>query len=422
MRRSPSFQEQSPGGQGPHAGLAGAIARLPLRYPDFRLLWLSSIFTGFGYVGESVVLGWLLLERTDSPSVVGLGIALRALPNFVLGIPGGALADRVDRRLLLRLIGFASAVISGVLALLALTEHLAVWHILFFTFLGGTVRSVGQAARQSYAFDIVGPAQVIGGMAFMNLGQRTGGIAGSLSAGLLIGAAGAGEAYLALALCQMLGALTIMLARTRGQAAPVSRPPVWQGVREYIEELRANRTLSLVVLLTAAVEVFGFSHQTVMPSLARDLLEVGPEGLGLLNAFASCGGMAAILLVSLRGELAHKGLSLLAVLVCFGAALILLGAGGSLTIALAAITLVSALAALTDLLTQSLVQSVVANDLRGRAMGSWVLATGLGPVGHVQIGGLAAVSSVTLALMTNGVLLIALALGTLIAARRIRRL
>ncbi|MBI4497725.1 MAG: MFS transporter [Chloroflexi bacterium] len=399
-----------------------SLASSPLRYGDFRALWLSTVFTGASFIGETVVLGWLLLERTDSAFVVGLGVALRALPGLLLGIPGGALADRVDRRLLIRLGGFALAADAALLGGLALAGQLAVWHILLLTFLGGCIRTLSQAARQSYAFDIVGPAQVVGAMAFMTLGQRVGGMAGSLGAGLLLAAWGAGEAYLAMALCHVLSIAAVMLARTRGQAAPVSRPPVWDGIKEYLTELSSNRSLGVLVALTAAVEVFGFSNQAVMPSLARDLLDLGPGGLGLLNAFASGGGMVAILTVSLWGEVQRKGRTFLIVVLFFGAALVLLGLADRLAVALIAVALVNGLAALTDLLSQSLVQSAVANDLRGRAMGSWVLAIGLGPVGHLQIGALAALMGVSLALIANGALLMALALGVLLAGSSIRRL
>jgi MFS family permease len=210
------------------ATFGSTLASLPLRYGDFRILTLATVFMGMGYIAESVVLGWLLLERTDSPFVVGLGIALRALPNFLLGIPGGALADRVDRRALLRLGGVAMAANTSVLAALALTDQLAVGSILLFTFVGGAIRALGQTARQSYAFDIVGPLQAVGGMAFITLGQRMGGIAGSLGAGVVLQVWGAGEAYLVIALCHLLSGAVMFLARPRGQAAPVGR---WPGRR-----------------------------------------------------------------------------------------------------------------------------------------------------------------------------------------------
>jgi MFS family permease len=399
-----------------------ALGSSPLRISEFRVLCLATFFTGAGYIGETVILGWLLLERTDSPFVVGLGVALRALPNLLFGLPGGALADRMDRRLLLRLTSAGLAIDTAILSVLALGDQLGVGYILLFTFIGGALRSLGQTARQSYAFDIVGPSQVIGGMALVSLGQRVGGIATSLAVGAVLAQWGAGEAYLAMSFCHLLSAGLILLARTPGQAAPISRPAVWLGVKQYVGELGINSNLRVLVLLTAAVEVLGFSHQAVMPSLARDLLKVGPEGLGLLNAFASFGGMVAIILVSLRGELENKGRFFLGVLLVFGASLVVLGSSPYIAVALIAITVASGLAALSDLLSQGLMQSAVANDLRGRAMGSWMLAIGLGPIGHAQMGALTTVVGVTASLALNGTLLMILAAFVFLTATQIRRL
>src|SRR5215218_10115718 len=126
----------------------------PLRYGDFRVLWLSGLLAGAGYAGETVVLGWLLLDRTDSPLVVGVGIALRALPNLLLGIPGGALADRVDRRVLIRTVSVATALVTATMGLLQLAGVLGVALILAGTFVAGCTRSLGQTARSSYAVDV----------------------------------------------------------------------------------------------------------------------------------------------------------------------------------------------------------------------------------------------------------------------------
>ena len=112
----------------------------PLRYADFRVLWLSGLLTGLGYAGETVVLGWLLLDRTDSPFVVATGIALRALPNLLLGIPGGALADRVDRRRLIRVVTAATALVTATMGLLQLAGLLGVALILAGTFVAGCTR------------------------------------------------------------------------------------------------------------------------------------------------------------------------------------------------------------------------------------------------------------------------------------------
>ena len=401
---------------------AAFVAGSPLRFGDFRVLAASSLLGGMAYIGETVVLGWLLLERSDSPLIVGVGIALRALPNLLVGLPGGALADRVDRRALLRWVGAASAVVTLVLALLAFLALLTVWQLLLLTFAGGAIRAMGQSARQSYAFDITGAGQIAAGLAFLTLGQRLGGIGSSLVLGAVLEGWGAGEAYAVIAVCNLLSGGLLFLARTSGQSAPITRPPVVQGLREFRVELRRNRLLGLLVGLTAAVEVLGFSHQTVLPSLARDVIRAGPQGLAWLNAAASAGAIVAMFGLALGGQPRRQGLTFLVVLLGFGSTLVLLGSSTSLAVALAAVGVVGAFAALSDVLTQSLLQSAVSNDLRGRVMGSWLLAIGLGPVGHLQIGALAAAGGVTLALTTNGLLLVILGGIALVMASRVRRL
>ncbi|MCI0441577.1 MAG: hypothetical protein L0177_20950, partial [Chloroflexi bacterium] len=99
-----------------------------------------------------------------------------------------------------------------------------------------------------------------------------------------------------------------------------------------------------------------------------------------------------------------------------------LGFASSYAVAIIAVLLISGMAALSDILSQSLMQSAVPNELRGRAMGSWVLATGFGPLGNLQVGAVAAAFGVTAALMANGLGLAALAGLSLVLLSRLRRL
>jgi MFS family permease len=394
----------------------------PVRSAEFRAVTLCALFGGVGFVAENVVLGWLLLDKTGSPFLVGVGIGLRMLPNLLLGMPAGAVADRFDRRPLILALGFASCLVTCMLAFLAFTDSLAVWALMLLTFAGSSLRTLQQAARQSFVFDIVGAERLIGGMALVNLGQRGGGVAGALAVGLVLQYAGAGPAYIFIAAALLLSSAVILLARTPGEAAPISHPAVLSGLRELRFELAHNRTLAMLAVLTAGVEVLGFSHQTLMPSIAKDFLDVGAAGLGLLNAFSSAGGMTAILLVAVRGNLRRRGLAFLVVLNLFGLALILLGNAQALVIALIAAFLVSGLAALSDVLSQSLMQLAVRNEMRGRAAGLWSVAIGLGPIGHLQIGALASALGVATALTFNGAVLLGLAALTLFGLKGVRRL
>ena len=168
----------------------------------------------------------------------------------------------------------------------------------------------------------------------------------------------------------------------------------------------------VLMMLTAGAEVLGFSHQTLLPSLARDVLHVGPEGLGAMNAARSIGGILGLFAVWARRPAEGAGGLFLGVLVFFGASLIAL-AGSPYVVGVVGVvivlTIVNSAGGLTDLLAQSLMQLSVPPHLRGRAGGAWVVAIGLAPLGQLQIGALASLFGVSIALGASGVALVALA-------------
>ena len=393
----------------------------PLAHHDFRVLCLSTILSGLGFHGQLVLLGWLLLESSDSALMVGVGLGVMLAPNAFFGVLGGAIVDRADRRLLLRILALFMALNSVLLGLLVL-QSVIIWLVLVLTFAAGSIWSALQTARQSYAYDIVGSRRVLSGLALTNLAQRIGGVAGGVGTGATIAAWGPGEASLLLGAAFAASSAVMLMARSRGQAAPASRQPVWRNLREYVVELRRNRTLGTLIALTAAVEILGFSHLSALPVLVRDELGRGGGTLGIMATFSSAGGIASILLFSAGRDRLKKGLTFIIVLCLFGLALVLLGISSTLAVAFVAITLVSGFAALSDVLSQSLVQVSVPNEMRGRAMGSWALAIGMAPLGHVQMGGLIALIGVSSALSANGLALILLAIVAGLGISRLRSL
>lgn len=402
--------------------LRNVLAAPAMRFRDFRLLWLSGVFNSTGFLGEQVVLGWLVLELTDSSLMVGVALALRMAPFLLLGVIAGAIADRIDRRKLLRGVSISMAGLSAAIGLLIMLDMVALWHLLLITFAGGCLRAMHQPARQSFAYDIVGSKNLVNGLSYLSLGMRVGGIGGSLAVGFLVGRLGADVAYAVLAASYIASAAALQFIHSPGRSASSAQQPLWQNLKELGAEIRHNNILLVLLILAATVEILGFSHQVLLPVLARDVLHVGAEGLGVMNALRSVGGIAAILALSSLGEVQRKGLLYLVVLHVFGASLLFLGIANTFYFAILAIMIINGMGALADILSQSLVQTVVPDELRGRAMGSWVLAVGLGPVGHLQIGALASALGVSLALMAHGVGLITLAVGAFILFPKLRRL
>jgi len=374
-------------------------------------------------MGEVVVLGWLTLELTDSPFLVGVAMGMRMLPLFFVGVPAGALADRFPRHRLLMLTGAGQALTAATLGAFTLFGTVGLGHLLVLTLAAGVLRGIEHAARQSYTHDVVGAGALMNGLAVLGVGMRAGWLVGSLGVGAVIAHFGSGVAYLAVALGFLGGALALLPAAAPSRARAATAGSLWRSVLDFLVALGHDRTLMVLMMLTAGAEILGFAHQALLPSLARDVLHTGPEGLGALNAARAVGGILGLAAAFARGS-AGGGALFLAVLVTFGASLIVLGAAPHLVGfvgVLVVLTVVNAAGALADLLAQSLLQLSVPAHLRGRAGGAWVVAIGLAPLGQLQIGALASLFGVSIALGTSGLALAMLAGTTALLFPRVRR-
>jgi hypothetical protein len=392
------------------------------RVGGFGSLGASVLLNSIGMMGETVVLGWLTLELTDSPLMVGIAMGVRMLPLFFVGVPAGALADRVPRHRLLVLTGLGQAITAATLGAVTLLGAVSLAHLLALTLAAGVLRGVEHAARQSYTHDVVGPAALMNGFAVLGVAMRMGWLFGSLGVGAVIARQGSGVAYLAVALGFLGGALALLPAAAPARV-PAAAASLWRSALEFVLALGRDRGLLVLMMLTAGAEILGFAHQALLPSLARDVLHTGPEGLGALNAARSVGGIFGLAAASVLG--AAGGARFVAVLVVFGVSLIALGAAPHLlgfAGVLMVLVLANAAGALADLLAQSLLQLSVPGELRGRAGGAWVVAIGLAPLGQLQIGALASLFGVSVALGASGLALAALAVATALLYPRVRRL
>jgi MFS family permease len=398
------------------------VARAPaMQFRDFRLLLTASLFEGMAYIGESVILGWVILEMTDSPFMVGVAMSIRHAPAFFLGMVAGTIADIVDRRKLMRSLNLLSALVALGMAVLLVSGEAKLWQLLLLPAIGGSIATTSGTTRQSFVYDVLGRQNALSGLAYIALATRTGGMVGALIVGGILAKYGPGAGYFVLSGGYLMSTIILTLIRSRGQAAPAGGPSMLRGLLEFWTELRHNSTVSALVVIIVLVEFFGFTTQTLMPSLARDVLHIGPGGLGVLSAFRSGGGMLAIATVSTFGEIRHQGLALIAVIQVFGAALVVLGFASNIYVTVAAIVIMSGMMALSDLLSQTLMQRLVPNELRGRAMGAWSMAVGTAPIGSLEIGALASVFGITVAFVFHGAGLIAVSVLTLAAFGRLRR-
>ncbi len=392
------------------------------QYRDFRLLWLSTVVQAVGMGMEFVALGWLVLDLTGSPFLVGVASAARMAPFFFLGLVSGAVADRVDRRIFIRWITLAGAFIAALTALPLFLGYEHVWPVIVLTVVMGCVWAFTLTLRQAYTYDIVGPEAALNGMSLSALSQRIGGVAGALVAGAIIEIAGIGTQYLAIGLCYAASAVILVWTREPGQAAVRTPQSVLQNLYGYIEIIGKNRTLLTLMALAAITEIFGFTHQSLLPVFARDELGVGSVGLGIMSAFRQGGGVIGLFLLTGLGSFRNKGLLIFVIAGTFGLGEMAFTLGGGFIYFVLVLALINASAAAVDTLYKTLMQEVVPNEQRGRAMGSWLFSIGVAPAGHMGVGALAGAFGATRALFINGTVLLGVSILTALALPKIRRL
>jgi MFS family permease len=414
-------QVHQPVGTAPSGRRRTSLA-MALRDTDMQVLWLATLTYHLGLGMQQVLLGWVVLALTNSEGMVGVVFAVRSAPNLVVGFAAGALTDRYDRRRLMRLAAFGMAGVAWVVAGLAYTEQLMVWHFLLCTAVLGMGQAFEMTARQAYIIDTLGVHSAAQGIALISLAQRSGGVLGSLLAGAIIAWWGVAVAFLAMGTSYSIGACLLYALSHQGRAAPIRRESIRQNLLTYLRALRTNQDIRSLMCSTAAAELFGFSHQVMLPILAKEVFQVGAGGLGVLTALRFLGGVLGVGGLTLLGAMRRQGRMLLVVLGLFGAGQIVLAYAPEFWVAAIGVIVINIMAAATDVLHQTLLQVSVANEQRGRAMGSWIIGTGIAPVGHLEVGQLASLTNTHIALLVNGLALIGFALGMALYLPRLWKL
>lgn len=357
--------------------------------PAFRRLWaVGGIANAMRWVEVLVAAIWTF-ETTGSAFAVSLVALMRALPLLLLGAAAGALAEMMDRKRLLMAGQVANG--AGVLAILALalTGGLEVWHLAAQGFLGGLVWTGEMASRRRMLTEVAGERDVVTAVAFDSLTANTTRMAGPLMGGAIYQFLGLPAGFALSALCY--AATFTLLAGIAHSQAPRRFGPrlLLAEMAEALRVVRRMKPLQAVILITIAMNVFGFCVNAVLPAFGTANFDASPVQVGLLTAAEPAGALLTGLVLASR-----RGVPLSPALMLGGGAffllcLLVLAALPSLQLAVGVLMLGGIGTALFAALQTALPVTQAPPEARSRVLGLVTTCIGMGPAGQLAIGALA---------------------------------
>lgn len=369
-----------------------------------------------------MLVGWAALEIGGSVDQVGIAFALYYLPMLVLGVPAGGIADRFGRFRLLRSIELFITLGLVLLALVFYLTSSGFWQVVLLALIVGSLRALYFPTRLSYTYDLAGGEQARAALAGMNVAVRIGMIPGALLVGWMADRYGMSGALLLMATATLAAFFLLGNSQSTASVHTPDPTPILENLRQSLSEVRRNQLLFSLIMITALVEVFGYSFATMLPSLEAERLGIGVKALGWINAAQAAGGGLAGLVLFLLPPMERASKPFFFAIAALGLCVVLLGASYHLSMILLVMACLSAMIVVWDVLTQVMMQHAVPEHLRGRAMGAWVLAIGCAPIGHVEIGFLAVFVGSGMALHINGVVVVLVAVAFLVLTPALRRL
>ena len=390
---------------------------------NYRLLWASNFFAYVSRWMQMTMLGWFVFEQTGSPFLVTLVGFSGMGPLVVLGVFGGVLAERVDKRRLLLGTLFANLIAAALMAalifsdMLLSTSLLQFWHAYVVMLVGGIGWGLDMPSRRSIVLDVLGRARVNNAVALDSIGMHSSRMIGPLLGGALITASryvlsdgyGLEAGYAATLVFFVASATMLLKMRTMARQAPaeqteMSAVVVIDNLKQGFRYVWGHSTLRAVVLITVFMNLLLFPYQQLIPVVAEEVLMVGATLMGLLLAVEGFGALIGSTLIASASNMTHHGR------VYFGGSMLGLlmlllfsfsewyGASLSLMLILGLGT------AGFGTMQATIILLVARDDMRGRGLGIITLAIGAGPIGALLIGAVAERMGAPIALTINAVL------------------
>ncbi|MGH7873682.1 MAG: MFS transporter [Candidatus Binatia bacterium] len=358
-----------------------------LHHRDFRYLVSGTFMMSAGQWIQQVTLGWLVYDLTGNAMLLGALNGVRALPFLVTGPLAGVAADRMDRKKLLLRTQWVLIVTAVLMGTLVASGRLHVSHIFVFTLITGIAWTFTEPVRQSMIPNIVPKEDLPNAIALNSGGFNLMKIVGPALGGVMIALFGPSGNFFVQAIAYIGVLFMIYWMHVPPTSAQTRQVSALANLKEGFSYVWSTPAVLALMILAYVPRVFAVPYQTLMPVFQKDVLKVGPEGLGLLMAAPGVGAVIAVLLLaSLGNRMRRQGLLLVLGIVILGFFLILFSQITNFPLALMSLVLVGIFQMLFLASTNTILQMIVPDKLRGRVMSLYMLDRGFMPAGALFAG------------------------------------
>jgi MFS family permease len=362
-----------------------------LRHRNFKLFFFGQSISLIGTWMTRLATSWLVYHLTHSALLLGIvGFAGHFL-TFALSPFAGVWVERLNRRQLLVWTQAAAAVQSLAMAALTLAHVITLWEIIALTAFQGLINALDMPGRQSFLVQMVDDRNDLGNAIAINSSMANGGrLIGPAIAGLVIGAFGEGWCFLIDGVSYFAVIASLLAMRIQPLNIPRNTASMLEQMREGWDYVRTFRPIRTILLLFSLLSLMGYSYSVLLPVFAGQVLHGGAYTLGWLTAASGVGALVSGLSLAVRKSVVGLTRMLQIASAMLGGALILFGLSNALWLSLALMVLVGFGMMQGAAASNTIIQSLVPEDKRARAMSYYTMAFfGSVPFGSLMAGSLA---------------------------------
>lgn len=360
-----------------------------MRHYNFRLFFFGQLISVIGTWMQSTALQWLVYRITGSQTSLGLVTFANFLPVLLFSLFMGVLVDRFPRRNLIILSQTWFMVLALALAALTWSGHIRFWHILLLSLLLGAANALDMPARQAFVVEMVDgdKRDIMNAIGLNSTLFNLARIIGPAIGGVVVARLGEAPAFAINAITFLAVITALLLMRLPPPVLTDRNTNPLDNLKSGLRYLVGERAIFGLVAMVALFSMIGFGALNLLPVFAKDILKIGAEGFGRLLAAQGMGALLGALTLILLGDQVPKGRMLLLARVLIGPAIIGLALSRNVTLSMGLMVVIGYSFIVQLIFTNTLIQSLVPDDLRGRVLSTYTWALGgFYPLGSLLIG------------------------------------